>query len=76
MWVLRTLRCTCVVFIKREWRLVLERVLTEKRPGHFMNAGMRAIVVESSQDDRVTESQVNNVDEEIGKNEELVFRPS
>ena len=54
----------------------MERVLTEKRPGHFMNAGMRAIVVESSQDDTVTESQVNNVDEEIGKNEELVFRPS
>jgi len=71
----RILRRTCSVFLKREWRLILERVSME-RPGRFMNAGMLGIVIESSQDDTVTESQVNHVDEEIGKNGELVFRPS
>jgi len=43
----------------------------EMRPRRFMNAGMLGTVVESSQDD--SNEEVNSVDEEIGKNGELVF---
>jgi len=68
---------TYFVFIKGERQLILERM--EKRPGHFMKAGMldsqlntlespegeEGVVVVSSEED--TESQVNRAKAEIGK---------